>query len=159
MTRPLLAASLLAPLWLAACAAPPPPATSPEAPPPGLFSGARETSPADTEMLALGHAEEEIDRLFAHRNAPAGRPKSTGPTPTDDAAEKPAEPAAGDPCAVACRALASMASSADRLCRLAGENDGRCDDARSRVRAATGRVKSACPGCASPTVGSGPPAR
>jgi transposase len=172
MTRPLLAAaSLLAPLWLAACAAAPPPAASPEPPPPGLFAGAHEVSPADAEILALGHAEEEIDRLFPHRDAPLGQRKAG---PADEAPEKPMEPApaaaghdggyrqapgSGDPCAVACRALAAMASSADRLCRLAGENDGRCDDARSRVRGATARVGSACPSCAAPSTSPTAPGR
>ncbi len=70
-----------------------------------------------------------------------------------DADKGGAAPLSGGPggaCSIACRALASMASSADRLCHLAGENDGRCDDARNRVRGATARVKTACPGCAAP---------
>jgi hypothetical protein len=177
MTRPLLAAAaLLASLSLAACAAAPPPAMSPEPPPPGIFGAPREANPADAEMLALGHAEEEIDRLFSHRDAPdarksgaksghdeGARPRTPGRGPgdagepekpdhdKDGEPDRPAPMAAGpgDPCAVACRALASMASAADRLCRLSGENDGRCDDARSRVRGATARVRSACPACAS----------
>lgn len=160
MIRPLLAlAAPLAALALAACAAaPPPPAASPEPPPPGMFGQPRERSPADDEMLALGKAEEEIDRLVAHRDAP-GRAKA-GPATNDEPAKPqapspapmaPAPMAEGtsDCCAVACRALASMASAAERLCRLAGETDGRCDDARSRVRGATARVGAACPQCAS----------
>ncbi len=158
MIRSLLAAAALAgSLSLVACAAAPPPATSPEAPPPGAFGGPREATPADAEMLTLAHAEEEIDRLFANRDAaptlrsPSKKGPEAPPQPEKPSLDQPAAPsssASGDPCAVACRALASMASSADRLCHLAGENDGRCDDARNRVRGASARVKSACPGCA-----------
>jgi hypothetical protein len=161
MIRPLLAmAAPFAALALAACAeAPPPPASSPEPPPPGMFGQPRERSPADDEMLALGKAEEQIDQLVARRDAP-GRAKVTpspGDAPEPEKPTAPAQPSTpapmaegqGDRCAVACRALASMASSADRLCRLAGETDGRCDDARSRVRGATARVGAACPQCAS----------
>jgi hypothetical protein len=163
--------SLLAPLSLAACAAAPPPAPPPEPPPPppGAFAGQlREVSPVDQEMLAIAHAEEEIDRIFpgagaAHRKGgppPPPPPPLAGATNDDKAKtaadkpgpEKPADALAsreeaGGGCAVACRALSSMLSAADRLCKLAGENDGRCDDARARVHGAMARVKTACPGC------------
>jgi hypothetical protein len=112
-------------------------------------------------MLTIGRAEEEIDRLFPEQRGPTGPRKSgkAGPPPTDgDTDGKPdamkqaplggtTTAAPGDACAVACKALNAMASAAERLCRLSGENDGRCDDARARVRGATGRVRSSCPGC------------
>jgi hypothetical protein len=40
-----------------------------------------------------------------------------------------------------------MQSSAEHLCKLAGEGDGRCEDARGRVRGASARVRSVCPSC------------
>ncbi len=52
--------------------------------------------------------------------------------------------------ATACRALSSMRRSADHLCSLAGERDGRCEDARARVTGATSRVSAQCPACPSP---------
>lgn len=50
-------------------------------------------------------------------------------------------------CALACRALASMARSAERLCALTGDEDGRCHRAERRVAHASTRVKSACVAC------------
>jgi hypothetical protein len=165
MPRPLLPAllALVPALALAACAEAPPPPAAPPQPPPGVFVAGtpRDVSPVDHEMLAIGQAEEEIDRLFPGANAPTS-PRKAGPAPSPpppppkladrDAAKDEARAgglaASGDPCAVACRALASMVSSAEHLCHLAGEGDGRCDDARARVRGASARVKSSCPGCA-----------
>jgi hypothetical protein len=155
LPRPLALIALLVPLSLAACAAAPPPAASAEPPPPGVFSVGqrREVSPIDGEMLALAHAEEEIDRTFpapaAERTSPR---KGAKPAPADDGdklSRSKEEPlaAGGDRCSIACTALASMASSAERLCKLAGETDGRCEDAQARVRGATSRVKSSCPAC------------
>jgi len=109
-------------------------------------------------MLGIARSEDEIDKLFPH----AGREESR------TAKKKPAEPkgdvkatdkavkdesgqglagGAVDACATACRALASMVTSADHLCKLAGEGDGRCEDARGRVRGASARVRSVCPAC------------
>lgn len=55
--------------------------------------------------------------------------------------------AAPDRCALACRALASMARAAESLCELQGDDDGRCRDARARVEGASARVQRACPSC------------
>lgn len=49
----------------------------------------------------------------------------------------------GTPCELACRALASMKRAADAVCRLAGEADPRCTDARRRVSESETRV-AAC---------------
>jgi hypothetical protein len=173
MTRPLFALAPLvacAPLALVACAeSPAPPAAAPAQPPPGFYAAGqpREPSPVDREMLTIGQAEEQIDRLFPEANAPTG-PRKGGkgaahappPEKPDKAGDRDGAKDAskeqqlrggsgvpGEPCAVACKALASMVSSADRLCQLSGDNDGRCDDARARVRGAAARVKSSCPGC------------
>ncbi len=50
-------------------------------------------------------------------------------------------------CARACRALASMQRSADRLCSLAGEADQRCANVRDRLRAARRLVRQLCTDC------------
>jgi hypothetical protein len=144
-------------LVLAGCAeAPPPPLAMPSAePPPSLFGAAGAgTSPVDNEMLAIGKSEADIDRALPRagkESARKGAP-SQGDDQKKDRASDKADPSAtpfdGDGCATACRALASMARSADHLCSLAGEGDGRCDDARGRVRGATARVHTACPTCA-----------
>jgi hypothetical protein len=170
MTRPL---ALFALLSLAACAAAPPPAAPAEPPSPSAFTLGQphEQTPADGEMVAIGRAEAEIDRLFPEVTVQGGAPRKNGApaqhaplAPDDDGqADKLAEkkrkeePAssgaaiAGDRCAIACKALASMTASADHLCQLTGEGDGRCDDARARVRGASARVRSACPACGAST--------
>ncbi|HTB79084.1 MAG TPA: hypothetical protein VK762_37835, partial [Polyangiaceae bacterium] len=124
--------------------------------------------------LAIGHAEEEIDHLLPSA-AGRGSPKKGGskaePVPLTTAApktdaDKDAEkdeakrgPGTGvESCSTACRALASLVSSAERLCKLAGENDGRCDDARARARGATARVKSSCSSCSVSMAAPPPPA-
>jgi hypothetical protein len=151
-------ALVIASSTLCACAAAPPPAI-PESPPPSAFgpAGSREVGPVDQEMLSIGKAEAELDQLVSPARRPTAGPQKKdgkeGEKPADRSIERDADDGAGralpngDGCAIACKALGSMATSADRLCRLAGENDGRCDDARARVRGATARVKAACPTC------------
>jgi hypothetical protein len=174
MTRPL---ALFALLSLGACAAAPPPAAPAEPPSPTSFTlgSPHEQTPADGEMVAIGRAEAEIDRLFPEvtsevtvrggaprkNGAPAQHapPQADADGKADKLAEKKEEekPASsgpaitGDRCAIACKALASMSASADHLCQLTGEGDGRCDDARARVRGASARVRSACPACGAST--------
>jgi hypothetical protein len=157
----ILASIPLAAFTLAACSAAPPPEAppAPMEPPPNLFGvTGKGTSPVDEQMLTLIKAEDEIDKLFPHaeKKAPLGRPRKPGAAPNDKVLEqkamddKQAEPLSdqASSCSVACRALQSMQTSADHLCKLTGEGDGRCDDARGRVRGATARVRSVCPACA-----------
>jgi hypothetical protein len=54
-----------------------------------------------------------------------------------------------DPCAIACRALASMERATEHLCSLAGSADARCEGARARVKGASARVREKCPACSS----------
>jgi hypothetical protein len=158
---PLLA---LAALPLTACASAPPPASAAAAAPepmPSSFRLDSQTgglSDVDGEMMKIAKSEEDIDRLFPHagddkaaRKAAPSAPAKAADAPAKAAgaaeAKKDEGPASGDPCATACSALASMRSSAEHLCKLAGESDGRCDDARGRVRGASARVRSVCPAC------------
>lgn len=55
-----------------------------------------------------------------------------------------------DDCTAACRALESMGRAAERICAI--EPGPRCADARGKVETARGRVRSACPTCASANV-------
>ncbi len=48
-------------------------------------------------------------------------------------------------CAIACRALESLARATQHLCDLGPEH---CDEARAKLREATERVRAACPECA-----------
>jgi hypothetical protein len=53
----------------------------------------------------------------------------------------------GDPCALACRALASMGRAASHICDIAGDDDERCGNAKGRVKNAEERVHQSCPAC------------
>lgn len=52
-----------------------------------------------------------------------------------------------DPCAIACRALASMTRSAQHICELSDDGE-RCTRARARVSQAKERVRAHCTACA-----------
>lgn len=125
-------------------------ASAPDAAAPPRESKASEATATPTPqeeadpVVALAEAEGALDRALAasRRVEQEGKP----------GAPKKEEPLAGggDACAVACRALASMRRSAERLCGLATGAPAeamRCDDARTRVTRAEGRVKQRCPAC------------
>jgi predicted RNA-binding Zn-ribbon protein involved in translation (DUF1610 family) len=90
--------------------------------------------------------------------AAAPPPPPAAPTPSVQAEstprdERPSSVASGptalssDPCASACRALASMERATTHLCSLAGDADARCEGARTRVKNAGARVHAECPAC------------
>lgn len=88
--------------------------------------GARKEAPAaPAQADRRGEAVAEKDK---NKKAEAGN---------DDEAEL-----SESPCAVACRALTSMKRAAEAVCRLAGESDARCADARKRVSESATRVAS-----------------
>lgn len=77
-------------------------------------------------------------------------PKSPGPAPMMNTGEDDrAAELAVSRCTNACRALASMKRSADRLCELAGDDNDRCINVRERVESAARLVLSMCPECKS----------
>lgn len=71
------------------------------------------------------------------------------PPPANGSVEAPADAPVplGDPCLIACAALASMKRSADHVCTMAGDADATCGSARARVQRAEQRVTAACPAC------------
>jgi hypothetical protein len=92
--------------------------------------------------------------------APPPPPASPAPSPSATAQpeaagrdDRPSSVASGptalssDPCANACRALASMERATTHLCSLAGDTDARCEGARGRVKSASARVHAECPAC------------
>ena len=112
------------------------------------------------ELAALTKAEADLNQALGRgkETVAAGRPPAgTGTSPKSPQRQpgatslKSGEEAvsSGDPCATACSALASMERSTMHLCSLAGEGDQRCEDARARVKSATGRVRASCPVCTS----------
>ena len=164
-TRPLRAAAPLAllSLVLTACGgAPPPSGAYPQEPTPTTADGALDLlDRAESDLrLALGGS-------LPPAAAPAYGPPSVGAAqaapppppapvqaeaaPRDDARSSVAAgptALASDPCANACRALASMERATTHLCSLAGDADARCEGARTRVKNASTRVHAECPACA-----------
>jgi hypothetical protein len=72
--------------------------------------------------------------------APGPQPTSPGAGPSADSGQ-----ASAGPCVEACRAIASMRRAVGVICRLAGEDDARCVDAKKSLGDSEGRV-SKC-GC------------
>ena len=113
-------------------------------------------------MSQVDQAEAELGQALSQLSIGSGlaKPKESEervpavqPAPTTSPAEAPAGTAAPDrastvdPCATACRALASMSRSVEHVCDLAGEGDEQCANARARVGRANDRVRAQCPAC------------
>ncbi len=103
----------------------------------------------------LDAAESQINALFTENEvvavasaAPVSR--ASPPFPSESPGAPATQSTAGggeasaDPCAVACRALASMERAANHICDLSGAADVSCEKARSRVKVATDRVAAHC---------------
>jgi hypothetical protein len=114
---------------------------------------------ARKEQLAVARAEEAETSAPEEEAAPAPAPKTSAPskpskkkdapaaaTGTSPAGPRDADQASSDwvgsPCDTACRALASMERSTERICALAGETDTSCASARSMVKASRERVQA-----------------
>jgi len=125
-------------------------------------------APVGPEPTTIEEAQADIDRwraqLEPHPTAPSGAadappgggPAVTAPQPTapppgvaaqpnmeSDASTKSEERDAGGvpaECVTPCRAIASMRRSVAALCRLAGETDARCIDARKTLESSERRV-------------------
>ncbi|MFO0757751.1 MAG: hypothetical protein U0359_14750 [Byssovorax sp.] len=124
---------LMAALGPQASPATPSATAAPGAGPPGLVQGYGQAAPPPPPPSGDAPAPTQ---------QPAG---ATGWSATKETEQ--ARAGASDPCSMACRALASMHRAADHLCGLAGETDGRCENARQRVASATDRVRFFCPAC------------
>lgn len=116
---------------------------------------------ARKEQLTVARAD-EAENAAPQEEAPAPAPKASAPAKPSKKKDAPAATGAppagprdadreassdwvGSPCDTACRALASMERSTERICALAGETDTRCTSARSMVKASRDRVQAS--GC------------
>lgn len=122
-----------------------------EAPP---RSPAKTSAPADErEPTSIEEAEEQIARARAELAVPGeaaggAAPGSAQPAaePSSDAARPSAAPrtegalGSGDACASSCRALSSMRRAVSALCRMTGDEDARCADARRTLGESESRV-------------------
>jgi hypothetical protein len=116
---------------------------------------------ARKQQLAVARAEEAEGAAPQEEAAPAPTPKTSATAKPSKKKDAPAATGAppgprdadreassdwvGSPCDTACRALASMERSTERICALAGETDTRCASARSMVKASRERVQAS--GC------------
>jgi len=156
ITRPnraLAAVASLTALVLAACGGADGPAPKSASPP---------MQPAP-EPRTVEEAQEQIARLSAELGGSSEATKSDAkaepkpesrPQPAPPAAESTgtgvSAPAAGkdhdqlrfDACASPCRALASMRRAVDALCRMTGDTDNRCVDAKKTLADSLGRTAS-----------------
>lgn len=112
---------------------------------------------ARKEQLAVARAEEA--EAAEPDAAPAPAPKAGHPArskkkdapgapsarPREEAERESSSDWVGGPCDTACRALASMERSAERICALAGEGDARCENARAMVKTSRERIQAS--GC------------
>ncbi len=121
-----------------------PTATAPSQWVPGLVEVAPRTVP--DAVAQLDRAEQLLGFVLSPRAGEEMLPSL--PPPAGSVAVAPEAPVPlGDPCLIACAALASMRRSADHVCTMAGEGDAMCGTARSRVQRAEQRVTAACPAC------------
>lgn len=107
----------------------------------------------DDPESAFAEAEKELEALLGgateRQKQPTNQPGST-PTPMTDDDDDGEEIVALDRanrCTTACKALASMRRSAERVCSMTGDEDPRCENLRERVERARTRVYANCPSC------------
>lgn len=128
-----------------ACGGAPPPADTPVEASTTAPDASGEPERLESGTEAFDEAEKQLEALFLSNDGVAepGEDPSV-PKPQSQAGE-PLQ--ARDRCEVACKALASMKRSADRVCEMTGEGDTRCEHLRERVERARSRVYESCPAC------------
>lgn len=99
------------------------------------------------EPRTVEEAQAQIDR-FSAELGPKPRPPAPESSPTSKPTTAPGDAKAdsshltNDSCASPCRALASMRRAVDALCRMTGETDNRCVDAKKTLADSVGRTSS-----------------
>jgi len=148
---------------LSACgagsAAPPAP-LSPASEPVAAEESASEPATLEAAHAQFDRAKAELDSASGASGRAAQAPQAapppapSPPPPPRDASGAPSESkayrtdAAPDACATSCRALASMRRAVQAICRLAGDRDAQCTDARHTLATSEQRIV-ACH-CAAP---------
>lgn len=111
----------------------------------------RETSvaPSDREEPEPRTVEEALDQIARAEDSLTATKKSEPSSESTSVAREPPQPggaaraeASFDACGGPCRALASMKRAVDALCRMTGDADTRCVDARRTLADNTSRVAS-----------------
>jgi hypothetical protein len=109
--------------------------TAPQSPsgPPANATGAPST--VEREPTTIDEAKQQIQSARAILESRAE---------AQQGAEQPAAPldSSSSACGDACRAIASMRRAVEALCRLSGESDDQCTDARATLSRCEARVAS-----------------
>jgi hypothetical protein len=113
---------------LAACGAPSREQESPKAAP---------TTERVPEPQTVQEAQAQIDRARADLER-GSEVVVQGRTPGQPV--EPTEPQRADTCAQPCNAIASMRRAVTALCRMTGEDDDRCRDARMTLRSSEAKL-------------------
>lgn len=111
-----------------------------------------ETGGAAQEPSTIEEAQAQLDRAKAQLAA-AGAPtgpaaaSATGTSTSTAPTEAPQAGGAGgaapaSPCVTACQAIASMHRAVDAICRMAGQDDARCSDAKKTLGDSQAKVAS-----------------
>jgi hypothetical protein len=124
---------------------------------PGSTERSKEDSDKLVEPKTVEEAQDQIARARAELEVASRTPtgdassSSTPPKATEPKAESRPSPQGGaspheeryaDTCGSPCRALASMRRAVEALCRLTGDGDNRCADARRTLTESTTRISS-----------------
>jgi hypothetical protein len=142
-------AAVLCAACLGGCAASP--EVAPAMPAPAATGAAAKEEAR--EPATIEEAQAQLDRA---RATLAGQPASGPTTPTGGVgvesstgaggATQSAEAPPASRCGNACGAVSSMRRAVDAICRLAGETDARCTDARRTLRDSEAKVVAcSCP--------------
>jgi hypothetical protein len=100
-------------------------------------------SEAEPEPATLEEAQAQLDRArteLGGEAAPPESPSAMAPAPAE--APSGASSYAATHCATRCRAITSMRRAVSAICRLAGDTDARCTDAKKTLADSEQRVAS-----------------
>jgi hypothetical protein len=106
-------------------------------------------APLEEEPRTIEEAQATVARARAELEGGRHDLNASASSKTTDAPAQPQggpppreerRPGAGAACGASCRALASMKRAVDALCRMAGDADERCTEARRTLEDSTARV-------------------
>lgn len=116
----------------------------------------RAPGPSTTEPTSVEEAQDQIARAKAELGfappadaakivqqpgaAPAPPPPSTPPRKSSAEPKAESSTANADPCVSPCRAIASMRRAVGALCRMTGDDDARCSDAKKTLAESEAKV-------------------
>jgi hypothetical protein len=103
---------------------------------PAATTPAAGTASTENEPRTVQEAQERIARARQALEPDQGAP----PAPAKAPRETRQEESKGDACGEPCRALDSMRRAVEALCRMTGDGDPRCLDARKTLSESTSRL-------------------